>query len=156
MMMLWFPYFFRVWMLDVLLDQQACYKQYVDYTFTKRFGMHRFLAKIIAYPLSFFISTLLRSGKGIPVHRGSRSIIQTLRQTVTALEKGESVAIFPDIEYSDPSAQTKSMYEGFLYLEKYYYEATGKHICFIPLYVSKKRRLIVAEQKIYFRKEENF
>ena len=50
----------------------------------------------------------------------------------------------------------KAMYDGFLYLEKYFYKATGKHVCFVPLNVSKKRHLIIADQPIYFRDGEMF
>lgn len=156
MIMLWFPQLVHVWMLHVFLDQKACYHQYVDYTFTKRFGWNKTLSRLCALPISYFISLLLNSGKGIPVYRGSRKVLQTFQKSVAALSNGESVVIFPDIDYSDSSPRTKEMYDGFLYLEKYYYKATGQHVCFVPLYVSKKQHLIMAEEQIYFREGENF
>lgn len=154
--LLWFPKCLHCWMLHVFLDRDACYKQYVDFTFTKRFGWNRQLAKLCASPISHFISTLLNSGKGIPVYRGSRKILYTLKQTVTDLSKGESVVIFPDVDYSDPSSVMKTMYDGFLYLEKYYYKASGEHVCFVPLYVSKKRHMIIADEPIYFPGRDSF
>lgn len=154
--LLWFPKSLHVWMLHVFLDQEACFRQYVDYTFTKRFGWNRLLAKLCAWPISFFVTTLLNSGAGIPVYRGSRKIVQTMKDSVSALTRGEAIAIFPDIDYSDSSAGMKEMYEGFLYLEKYYYQATGKHVCFVPLYASKNKHLILAEKEIYFRDGQNF
>jgi 1-acyl-sn-glycerol-3-phosphate acyltransferase len=154
--LLWFPKSLHAWMLHVFLDQEACFKQYVDFTFTKRFGWNRLLAKVCAFPISFFIASLLNSGKGIPVYRGSRKILQTFQLSVDALRKGESIVIFPDTNYNDSSANTKEMYEGFLYLEKYYYQATGKHICFVPLYASKNQHLIIAEKEIYFQEGNDF
>jgi 1-acyl-sn-glycerol-3-phosphate acyltransferase len=154
--LLWFPKALHAWILHVFLDQRACYHQYVDYTFTKRFGWNRTLAKICAFLISIFIAKLLNSGKGIPVYRGSRKILQTFHLSMNVLANGESIVIFPDIDYSDSSANVKEMYDGFLYLEKYYYKKTGKHVCFIPLYVSKKRRLLIAEKEIYFRDDEDF
>jgi len=154
--LLWFPRVVRIWILEVFLDREACYKQYVDYTFTKRFGWNKYLAKSIAYPISFFIPKLLHSGKGIPVHRGSRKILKTLKMSVDALINGDNIAIFPDIDYHDSSSEVKDMYEGFLYLEKYYYEITGEHICFVPLYVSKKQRKIITGKNIYFRDDIKF
>jgi len=118
--------------------------------------MNRHLAKICAFPVSYFIAKLLNSGKAIPVYRGSRQILQTFRQSVAALQKGESVVIFPDVEYSDTSSRTKEMYEGFLYLEKYYYKATGQHVCFVPLYASKNKKIIIATPPIYFRDGKDF
>lgn len=155
-LLLWFPKCLHCWMLHVFLDQKACFHQYADFTFTKRFGWNKQLAKLCAFPISYFVSTLLNSGKGIPVYRGSRKILRTFQQTVADLSKGESVAIFPDIDYSDQSSAMKAMYDGFLYLEKYYYQATGQHVCFVPLYVSKKQHLIMAGEPISFRTGEMF
>lgn len=154
--MLWFPKHLHAWILHVFLDQDACYKQYVDYTFTARFGLNKHLAKICAFPLSYAITKVLNSGKGIPVYRGSRKILHTFNLSIAALCRGESIVIFPDIDYSDHSSSTKDMYDGFLYLEKYYFKTTGKHVCFIPLYASKNKQLLLAENEIYFRNGEDF
>ncbi|XJZ26913.1 lysophospholipid acyltransferase family protein [Bacillota bacterium Lsc_1132] len=154
--LLWFPKSLHAWILHVFLNQTACYRQYVDFTFTKRFGLNKQLAKWVAFPISFFISRLLNSGKGVPVYRGSRKILHTFQQSVAALEKGESIIIFPDTNYKDSSAGTNEMYDGFLFLEKYYYKATGKHVCFVPLYASQKKKRIVAGSSIYFREGEDF
>ncbi|RDW19027.1 glycerol acyltransferase [Oceanobacillus arenosus] len=151
-----FPKTVRTWMLHDFLDQQACYKQYADYTFTERFGWNKYLARLIALPISFFIPKLLKSGRGIPVYRGSREILQTFKISVEALMDGNPIAIFPDVDYSDSSSTVTELYDGFLYLEKYYFNKTGKHICFIPTYVSKHLKTIVAGEKIYFRGEIPF
>jgi 1-acyl-sn-glycerol-3-phosphate acyltransferase len=154
--LLWFPKSLHAWMLHVFLDRAACFKQYVDYTFTERFGWNKTLAKVCALPVSYFIATLLNSGRGIPVYRGSRKIIQTLTLSVEALKRGESIVIFPDTDYSDSLGGMKEMYEGFLYLEKYYRKRSGKHVCFVPLYASKNKHMIVADKEIYFRDEVDF
>jgi hypothetical protein len=143
-------------MLHVFLDREACFKQYVDYTFTKRFGWNKTFAKIVAYPISYFITTLLNSGKGIPVYRGTKKILETFHHSINALNRGESIVLFPDIDYSNSSANTNEMYEGFLYLEKYYYKSTGKHVCFVPLYASKTKHLLIAYKQITFRDGMDF
>ena len=150
MTLLWYPEHIHCWMLHVFLDRKACYEHYVTYTFTERFGWPKFVAKPAALFISLIVPRLLQSGGGVPVYRGSRKIITTLRESVNNLKNGESLIIFPDIEYTDSSATVKSMYEGFLYLEKYYYQETGKHLAFVPLYVSKKQRKIVASDPLYF------
>ncbi len=154
--LLWFPQSLHTWMLHVFLDRNACFQQYADYTFSKRFGLNKLLAKALAMPISFFISKLLSSGKGIPVYRGSRKILHTFQQSVAALKNGESLIIFPDINYQDASASTNELYDGFLFLEKYYYKATGSHVCFVPLYASKTKKSIVAGSSVYFRDGEDF
>lgn len=151
LVLLWYPRILRVWMLHVFLSQPACYDQYVNYTFSKRFGWNRTIAKLVAYPLSFGISKLMQSGRGIPVYRGSRKIVNTFQISVEALKNGERIAIFPDVDYTDSSPNTKALYEGFLHLDKYYYRQTNRHISFIPLYVSKHKKTIYTKQKIRFR-----
>lgn len=154
--LMWFPKHLHAWILHVFLDRKACYDQYVNYTLTRRLGFNRPLAKLVALPLSYLTAKLLNSGKGIPVYRGSRKVIHTFELSLDALKKGESIVIFPDIDYKDSSPLMKEMYAGFLYLEKYYHEATGKHLSFIPLYVSRKKRMLVADQQITFRDGKDF
>lgn len=153
---LWFPKSIRTWILHVFLNRKSCYQQYVNYTFTERFGMNKIFAKICAFPISFVISSLLNSGKGIPVYRGSRKIMKTFQLSVEALKNGESIAIYPDIDYTDTSNETKDLYEGYLFIEKYYFKETGRHVQFVPLYVSKKNRLIISDEPIAFRDNEDF
>ncbi|MED3662196.1 glycerol acyltransferase [Ureibacillus sp. FSL K6-8385] len=153
---LWFPKDLRTWILHVFLDRKACFRQYVDYTFTKRMGMNRTIAKICAYPLSFFIAHLLKSGKGIPVYRGSKKIFNTFRLTVEALKRGESVVIYPTVDYTDTSNETKDMHEGYLFIEKYYFRETAQHVRFVPLYVSKNKRLIISGEPVTFHDDEDF
>lgn len=154
--LLWYPKFVRTWILHVFLDRKSCSKQYADYTFTKRFGLPLVLAKPAAFLLSLGITKLLQSGRGIPVYRGTRKIVRTFQISVEALKKGESIAIYPDIDYTDRSASVKDMYAGFLYMEKYFYKATGRHVQFVPLYASKKKRLLIAGAPIFFRDGEDF
>lgn len=156
MMLHSFPKEIRTWILHVFLEQKLCFQQYRDYTFTKRFRMPKMLATLLAYPISFFIPKLLKSGKGIPVYRGSKKIVKTLKESVDALKANENIALFPDKDYTDTSANVSDLYEGFLYLEKYYYKETGKHVEFVPVYISKKRKLIVADEPIRFRDGKNF
>lgn len=153
---LWFPKSIRTWILHVFLDRKLCYLQYVNYTFTERFGMNKLFAKICALPISFIISSLLKSSKGIPVYRGSRKILKTIQLSVEALKNGETIVIYPDVDYTDKSNETKELYEGYLYIEKYFFKETGRHVNFVPLYVSKRKRLIVSDEPIAFLDGEDF
>lgn len=149
-MLLWYPKFFRTWILSVFFDQKECYEQYVNYTFTKRFNMHPTFAKFLALPISLFISRLMQSGQGIPVYRGSRKIMDSIKLSVKALLKGHSIAIFPSVDYNHSIHEESNLYEGFLFLEKYYFKETKEHITFIPLHVSKRKRCIIHGEPIQF------
>lgn len=149
-MLLWYPNFVRTWILNVFFSQKECYNQYVNYTFTKRFNMPTLFAKIIAFPISIFISKLMHSAHGIPVYRGSRKIIESIKQSVEALKNGNSIAIYPSVDYSKAIQEDSELYDGFLFLEKYYVKETNEHVIFIPIHVSKKKRSIVHGQPIQF------
>ena len=154
--LLWYPKFMRVWGLSVFIDQQACYNHYVNYTFTQRFKMPPFIAKPLAWGVSYFVSRLAQSARVIPVYRRSRQIIRTLKESVETLQAGASVLIFPDIDYASDDSEVGRIYEGFLNLEKYYNLKTGEHINFVPLYANQDTKEILYGQAIRFDKDREF
>lgn len=149
-------YFMRTWVFSDLYDQEECYDHYVNYTFTKRFGMPEFLAKILAYPASHYVSNLMKSGRGIPVYRKSRKIINTFKETAQAMKNGENILIFPDVDYSSDEGGVSELYEGFLNIEKYYYRSTGRHVNFVPLLAVEDSRKIVNGPPIRFDEGKKF
>lgn len=154
--LLWYPKFMRLWGLSVFIDQQACYDHYVNYTFTKRFKMSSFIAKPLAWGVSYFVSRLAQSARVIPVYRRSRQITRTLKESVETLQAGASVLIFPDIDYASDDSEVGRIYEGFLNLEKYYNRKTGEHIDFVPLYANQATKEILYGQAIRFDKDREF
>ncbi|MFC5559863.1 hypothetical protein ACFPN4_12320, partial [Ureibacillus thermophilus] len=124
-MLLSFPKEVRTWMLDVFLDQKTCFRQYRDYTFTKRFGMPKFVAAVIAYGASLIIPKLMRSGGGVAVYRGSKNIVKTMKESVELLKEKQSIVLFPNKDYTNTADDMSNLYEGFLFLEKYFYKETG-------------------------------
>lgn len=153
---MWYPVLMRTWILNVFMGYRTCYRQYVDYTFTKRMGWPRLLAQIAAVPAAWFASALTKSTRGIPVYRQSRLVMETMKKTVEALQQGENILLFPDVQYDDEGAEVKEIYEGFLYVEKYYFKATGKHIPFVPLFADKREEEIRVGEPIFFEGKEKF
>lgn len=152
----WSNHFMHTWVFAPFLSQKSCYQHYVDYTFTQRFGWPKILAKIIAWPTSYFVSALLNSGRMLPVYRKSRKIIQTFKLSLNALLRNEDLLIFPEIDYTNTDISTSKIYEGFLHLEKYYYRETKKHLAFVPIYSDKERREIRRGKAIYFTGKKKF
>lgn len=150
MTMLWFPHSLHLWALSVFCNREDCYHQITQYPLTARLGLPLPLAKLIAKPLSIPIASLVKSSKAIPVYRNSRKIILTFKESAELMKKGESIVIFPDVQYDDRSNEIRELYEGFLNLERYYYQLTGEHVCFRPLYADKKKRALLIGGDIYF------
>lgn len=146
----------RTWVFSAFTDQEETYDHYVNYTFTERFGWPKTLAKLVVWPISHFIAKLMASGNAIPVYRKSKKIMRTMKMSVEALQEGEDILIFPDVDYSDDSAEVGEIYEGFLFLEKYYYRKTKKHLAFVPLFSDKANKEIRSGNIIRFTGDKRF
>lgn len=129
----------RPWVLHVFLNQKECFDQYYGFTFRTRFGWPRPLAWLAAAVLSRIVPAILRSFGAIPVYRGLRAMHGTMNETAAALMRGESILLCPDVDYDSPDAATGAIYKGFLQLEKIYYEKTGGHIQFVPVFCGRSR-----------------
>lgn len=154
--MAWFDRPVRPWVLSVFCDQSTCFRQYYEYTFTKRFGIPKMLAAIITYPLSFCVAALMKVSQAIPVYRGSKDIIKTFKQSISALACGQNLLISPDIDYTDRGTHIGELYKGFLNLEKLYYKKTGKHLAFVPLHINKSDGCILVGKPVFFNTPDNF
>ena len=58
------------------------------------------------------------------------------------LEKGESVIVYPDIDYTAGYEKESEIYEGFLLLGQLYKRSTGKSLRFVPLYIDDAEKSI--------------
>ncbi|MDY5015049.1 MAG: hypothetical protein SO063_03185 [Eubacteriales bacterium] len=141
----------HAWVLHVFFDRESCRKQYAEYTFSKRFGMPQPVANALAWLVSGVISGLVRSTGAIAVWRGTSKIHATFRESLEALKKGESVLIFPDVEYSAENEGIGAMYDGFLLLGRMYTRAEGKGLPFVPLYCDEKSKRVVQGEPVVFR-----
>lgn len=150
------PIAVRPWAYYVWCDEQECRRQCVDYTFTVRYGWSRRKAEFAARLISKPFSGLIRSAGAIPVYRNSLRIRETFRESVDALKRGESILIFPDVDYTSQEGETGLLYEGFLMLEKLYYKETGKHLPFVPIHISRKQRKLMIARPILFGNDASF
>jgi 1-acyl-sn-glycerol-3-phosphate acyltransferase len=146
----------HLWVLSHFCNTKTCYNHLKNYTFSERFGWGRLRTFLVALLVSSPVSRLMKSAEAIPVYRESKKVMQTIEQSVDFLCKEENILIFPDIDYTDDNSEMRDIYSGFLYLEKYYYEKTGKHLAFVPLYVSKNCHSIYFGKEIYFRDNVSF
>ncbi|HML48954.1 MAG TPA: glycerol acyltransferase [Clostridia bacterium] len=148
--MLWMPIAVHSWSLNTFFDAKVCKRHFQEYTFSKRYGWPKWFSSFAGWAIGRPVTALLRSMGAIPVYRKSVQSIKTVRQSVDALAKKESLIIYPDIDYSSDEAEIGEIYDGFLLVERSYYKRTGKHIPFVPLYVSAKEKTMILGEPIYF------
>lgn len=154
--MAWFDKHVRLWVLNAFCSIRSCFHQYYHYTFTKRYGMPKFVAAIAALIPSLLVPKLMHAMKAIPVFRESRDIVKTFKQSISALIDGQNILLCPDIDYTDTSYNIGEMYTGFLDLEKYFLKQTGKHLAFVPLHICDADHGIYVGQAVYFSGEDTF
>ena len=145
-----YPKELRPWIYSPFCGRKECFDQYYRYTFTKRFGMPKPIGFTAAGICSVVIPALMRDYRAIPVYRDGRRIRETMSLSQQALERGESLLICPDVDYSNSQEETGKIYQGFLRLEKDYFKRTGQHLAFVPMACAKKGRKILFGAPVYF------
>jgi len=137
--LLWLSAPVRPWVFSVFCRRDTAYRQYLDFTLTRRAGWPRVLAVPVARILSWVVPGLCGSAGAIPVYRSTARVVTTFRKTLDALKAGMRVIIYPDVNYADASDQIGALYEGYLVLGALYHRATGKNLKFIPLRTEKRK-----------------
>lgn len=151
----WLPFAPRPWVFHMFMQKETCRAQYRDYTFSRRFGMPTPLAAYAAWAASGYVSALMRSLGAIPVHRGTVKIGETFRETTAALQAGESVLIFPDVDYTDGSGGIGEVYDGFLLIERFWRRISDRPLDFVPLRLDLNSRRITAGEAVRFNPSAN-
>lgn len=138
---------------------KSCFKQFGGYTFTvkhKKKGLGLVFAKIGAFFASLVVAPLVRSTKAIPVYRGGNDSIKTYRKTMEYLDKGESIMIYPDVDYTASADTASDIYTGFLFLDKLYYNKHKEHLDFVVVRLDTKNKAIVESGRARFSGNADF
>lgn len=144
------PFAAHPWVLHVFLNRESCRKHYSEYTFSQRFGLPQPLAELLARIVSGYVSSLMSSIGAIPVYRGTVKAGKTFRASVAALRAGDSIVIFPDIDYTDTAEGIGDIYDGFLLLERFWRKASDLPLQFVPLRLDAETRQITEGRAVTF------
>ncbi len=136
--------------LHVFSTYKSAFSHFYTYTFTKRFKLNKILSFPLSIICSFFMVLLFKSAKAIPTYRNSAKAIITLKECCNRLLNGESVIVFPDVDYTSTDDLVGEIYQGFLSVEKIYYKKTRKHVSFVPLTVDAKNRVVSEKVSVKF------
>lgn len=131
-------------------------KEVPDYAFTDFWSrkpksirwFYRGLSYVIA-PLSVCIFTNART---IPVYRDAR-IVKTFKLTLSALENGKSVVIFPE-HYQPYNHIVNDFQDRFVDIAKQYYKRTGRCLSFVPLYNAPRLKTMYLGAPVRYNPEQ--
>ena len=140
----------RLWTMAAFFHMRTCWRHFYSFTFRRRFRLPRSLSAIAAGAVALVLPAALHVLRAVPVHRGSRRIGETLCESSRALARGDSLLICPDLEYSSSSPEMGGLYTGFLHLEKSFYQTSGRHLAFTPIYCSAQRKTVIAGPPLHF------
>lgn len=137
----------RPWVLDVFCQRESCRRHFRVFTLPKRLGWPKWLCAPAAWVIGWVVPPVMRSTGCIPVSRGSARALTALRRTLDAVEAGQRVIIYPDIDYADTSSEVRALYEGYLLLAPMYERRAGKKLAFVPM--AAGRGIITVGESLY-------
>ena len=144
----------RPWALNFCVDYDTCRRHLREYTLKEKWGKNSFISGLVAPIMAFGLTSLVRSARAIPVYRGEegRKSIVTIKSSVRALEDGEQLLVFPDVDYASGDArESGEVYKGFVAVDKLFFRRTGKRVRFVPVYMTDDK--VVLHQPIVLGEE---
>lgn len=133
--------------LHVFFDFGEAFRHYKNITYaqSKRLGKN-----LKAFFATFSAVPIITGMKSVPVYRDDSRSINTIRMANKYLQSGESVLVFPDIDYKAGAGSESDIYDGFLLLERMYYRTQKKHLRFIPVRIDEERGRVTEGLPIKF------
>lgn len=107
--------------------------------------------KMVSYIVSPLLVLINSNAQTIPVYRDKR-ILSTFKRTVSCLEGGESIVIFPEHDVKCNNI-IYDFQDKFIDIARLYYKKTGKKLCFVPLYIAPKMKKMYYGKGVYFNPE---
>ena len=147
---LFVPYHpFRAWSAYEMMDRDMVIDRTMNGTFQNVKGVGRKLLQWLMEHIGApFLVWLLESEYCIRVyHDNPRKLMQTFRETVTTMQAGDSILVFPENAATSPDHRymqegVSEFFTGFTMIGQMYYNKTGKCPLFVPMYADKRRRVV--------------
>lgn len=140
----WLNFDVHPMIIHMFFDRKKTVEHMKRYTFAERFGKKTKRFSLAAHVMGWVAPPMMQSLQGVPVYRNGTQSIATLKRGIQYLLRGESLIVYPDIDYTGGYDKPSEIYEGFLYMGELYHKKTGKTLRFIPLIVDDKKRQIRA------------
>lgn len=120
---------------------------YQDFWSYKPKGI-RWFYKILSYLIAPLSVALFNQAHTIGVYHDAR-IAGTFKKTITALEDGDNVVIFPEhlVPYNNIVFEFQ---DKFIDVARLYYKRTGKALAFVPMYVAPKLKKLCLGNPLYY------
>ena len=160
---LYLPVTFRPWVSAEMTDKDAIVERVYQGTMARQKWLPEKWKRPLVRSLTPVLLWVFHSLEAIPVYRGKpKELLRTFRETITAMQAGDNVLVFPENgeehaegEKGYVSEGVGKLYTGFAMIAPLYYSKTKKRAVFVPVYASKKLRRLTIGQGIVYDPEAN-
>lgn len=142
------PFDVHPMIIHMFFDRKETVEHMTQYTLADRYGKKPRKFSLAAHVMSYIAPPLMHSLQGVPVYREGTQSITTIKCGMKYLMKGESLIIYPDVDYIGSYDKPSDIYDGFLFMGELYYKKTGKRLPFIPLIIDDQKRQIRAGEPV--------
>ena len=116
-------------------------------------GYIRWFFRLASYAIAPLAVCLFNNANCIGVYHDMR-VMATFKETVSRLSEGSSVIIFPEHDVPHNGILC-DFQDRFIDVARLYYRQTGKALCFVPLYVAPRLKLMQLGEPIRFDPQAN-
>ena len=136
------PFDVHPMIIHMYFDRKKTVDHMTQYTFAERYGKKPRKFNLAAHVMSWIAPPLMQSLQGVPVYRESTKSISTIKCALKYLLQGDSLIIYPDVDYTGSYEKPSEIYDGFLFIGELYFKKTGKLLRFVPLIIDEQTRQI--------------
>ena len=148
-----FPVPVRFWVINRMMFRKQDVRAYLyENTFSKKTFLPVFVRKLLAWYLGWLSVNVMSSLKAIAVYRDSpMKLRQTIRESVEALENGDSLMIFPEHpEGKYVKGGISELSPGFLMLAEAWWRKSGKNLRLMPVYANREKRTFTFGEEVVY------
>lgn len=147
-----FPYQLTPWGINNMCQGYKIRRRYlIDIFYRQKLKYGKFKSWIIGTLFAIISGYLYRNAGVIPTFEDS-NLIKTINLSIGFLQKSKNILIFPEDSSKGYFEVLSKYFPGFAMLSKIYYKKFDIDLPVYPVYISKKKKLIVIEKPIYINK----
>lgn len=140
-----------IWCAGEMMDlKEVPQYAYTDF-WSQKPKITRPFYKLLSYLIAPLCTVIFNNARTVAVYKDNR-ILSTLKETVSKLQNGYSVVIFPEHDKKHNNI-VYDFQEGFVDTARLFYKRTGKTLSFVPLYIAPKLRKMILGKPIAFSPE---
>lgn len=147
---------FAPWVAHEIADKKLCGEYLMKHFLGPTFGRDHALGSLTAAIIAPVCVGIMHYIEAVPVYGGSRKVLKTIEVSISQLEKGRNLLVFPEIEDIGLTDRLGEFNTGFVNIAKYFYERCSQKVNFYPVCVNKAKNRIEFGRKIEFNPENTF